>query len=167
MGWGESAFVLGSQSSAHIRSRSNCLARNLKPRLAKIMNPCPAGGNSTFPQEPIGGSGPALAFTDYIRQELPAHGSLPRDALVQVACGEEAHQNLSRPHNLRIEPSSLRLTPRFSLSFKMALDSFFHNKIESMKLEIIQGQAVLRRLEAQRNDYNSRGMMISGIYLQI
>lgn len=38
----------------------------------------------------------------------------------------------------------------------MALDSFFYNKIESMKLEIIQGQAVLRRLEAQRNDYNSR-----------
>ena len=38
----------------------------------------------------------------------------------------------------------------------MALDTFFHNKIESMKLEIIQGQAVLRRLEAQRNDYNSR-----------
>jgi 26S proteasome regulatory subunit T6 len=38
----------------------------------------------------------------------------------------------------------------------MALDTFFHNKIESMKLEIIQGQAKLRRLEAQRNDYNSR-----------
>jgi 26S proteasome regulatory subunit T6 len=38
----------------------------------------------------------------------------------------------------------------------MALDNYFHNKIESMKLEIIQGQAVLRRLEAQRNDYNSR-----------
>ena len=38
----------------------------------------------------------------------------------------------------------------------MALDKFFHNKIESMKLEIIQGQAKLRRLEAQRNDYNSR-----------
>lgn len=38
----------------------------------------------------------------------------------------------------------------------MALDSFYHNKIESLKLEIIQGQAVLRRLEAQRNDYNSR-----------
>ncbi|KAI4163917.1 MAG: hypothetical protein LQ342_002414 [Letrouitia transgressa] len=38
----------------------------------------------------------------------------------------------------------------------MALDTFFNNKIESMKLEIIQGQAVLRRLEAQRNDYNSR-----------
>lgn len=38
----------------------------------------------------------------------------------------------------------------------MALDSYFRNKIESMKLEIIQGQAVLRRLEAQRNDYNSR-----------
>ena len=43
----------------------------------------------------------------------------------------------------------------------MALDSFFHNKIESMKLEIIQGQAVLRRLEAQRNDYNSRGIATS------
>jgi 26S proteasome regulatory subunit T6 len=41
----------------------------------------------------------------------------------------------------------------------MALDTFFHNKIESMKLEIIQGQAVLRRLEAQRNDYNSRGQL--------
>ncbi|KHJ35944.1 putative 26s protease regulatory subunit 8 [Erysiphe necator] len=38
----------------------------------------------------------------------------------------------------------------------MALNSYFQNKIESMKLEIIHGQAVLRRLEAQRNDYNSR-----------
>jgi len=38
----------------------------------------------------------------------------------------------------------------------MALDTFYHNKIESMKLEILQGQAVLRRLEAQRNEYNSR-----------
>ena len=38
----------------------------------------------------------------------------------------------------------------------MALDTFYQNKIESMKLDIIQGQAVLRRLEAQRNDYNSR-----------
>ena len=43
-----------------------------------------------------------------------------------------------------------------SKTANMALDKFFHNKIESMKLEIIQGQAVLRRLEAQRNDYNSR-----------
>lgn len=38
----------------------------------------------------------------------------------------------------------------------MALDNFYYNKIESLKLEIIKGQAVLRRLEAQRNDYNSR-----------
>lgn len=38
----------------------------------------------------------------------------------------------------------------------MALDNYYHNKIESMKLEILKGQAVLRRLEAQRNDYNSR-----------
>jgi ATP-dependent 26S proteasome regulatory subunit len=45
---------------------------------------------------------------------------------------------------------------RHPFSATMALDTFFHNKIESMKLEIIQGQAVLRRLEAQRNDYNSR-----------
>ena len=38
----------------------------------------------------------------------------------------------------------------------MALDTYYHNQIEAMKLEIIQGQAKLRRLEAQRNDYNSR-----------
>lgn len=38
----------------------------------------------------------------------------------------------------------------------MALDNFFQNKIEDAKLEIVAGQAVLRRLEAQRNDYNSR-----------
>lgn len=38
----------------------------------------------------------------------------------------------------------------------MALDTYYSNKIESMKLEILRGQAVLRRLEAQRNDYNSR-----------
>ena len=38
----------------------------------------------------------------------------------------------------------------------MTLDNFFHNKIEKMQLEILEGQAVLRRLEAQRNDYNSR-----------
>lgn len=38
----------------------------------------------------------------------------------------------------------------------MALDKFFQNKIEDAKLEIVAGQAVLRRLEAQRNDYNSR-----------
>jgi 26S proteasome regulatory subunit T6 len=38
----------------------------------------------------------------------------------------------------------------------MALDTFFRNKIETMKLDIIEGNAKLRRLEAQRNDYNSR-----------
>lgn len=36
------------------------------------------------------------------------------------------------------------------------LDAFYHNKIEGMKLQILEGQAKLRRLEAQRNDYNSR-----------
>ena len=39
---------------------------------------------------------------------------------------------------------------------RMALDEYYHNKIEAMKLEILKGQAALRRLEAQRNDYNSR-----------
>ncbi|KAH0496245.1 hypothetical protein TgHK011_003616 [Trichoderma gracile] len=39
---------------------------------------------------------------------------------------------------------------------KMALDEYYRNKIEAMKLEILKGQAALRRLEAQRNDYNSR-----------
>ncbi|TFA98760.1 26S protease regulatory subunit [Trichoderma ghanense] len=38
----------------------------------------------------------------------------------------------------------------------MALDEYYRNKIEAMKLEILKGQAALRRLEAQRNDYNSR-----------
>ena len=42
------------------------------------------------------------------------------------------------------------------LTHSMALDNFFQNKIEDAKLEIVSGQAVLRRLEAQRNDYNSR-----------
>lgn len=38
----------------------------------------------------------------------------------------------------------------------MTLDNYYSNKVEAAKLEIISGQAVLRRLEAQRNDYNSR-----------
>jgi hypothetical protein len=45
----------------------------------------------------------------------------------------------------------------------MALENFFHNKIESMKLEIIERNSKLRRLEAQRNDYNSRGMSVVAI----
>lgn len=40
----------------------------------------------------------------------------------------------------------------------MALDTFFHRKIEGMQLEIIEGHAKLRRLEAQRNELNSRGI---------
>lgn len=39
----------------------------------------------------------------------------------------------------------------------MALNSFFHNKIEALELEIIERNSKLRRLEAQRNDLNSRG----------
>jgi hypothetical protein len=46
----------------------------------------------------------------------------------------------------------------------MALENFFHNKIESMKLEIIERNSKLRRLEAQRNDYNSRGMYVVAIH---
>lgn len=65
---------------------------------------------------------------------------------------------LSSRFKLGIRSSLFRHHTPFHLliSTIMSLDSFFHNKIESMKLEIIQGQAVLRRLEAQRNDYNSR-----------
>jgi 26S proteasome regulatory subunit T6 len=44
----------------------------------------------------------------------------------------------------------------------MALDSFFHNKIEALELEIIERNAKLRRLEAQRNDLNSRGTSQDG-----
>jgi 26S proteasome regulatory subunit T6 len=39
----------------------------------------------------------------------------------------------------------------------MALDGYFHNKIEALELEIVERNSKLRRLEAQRNDYNSRG----------
>jgi len=52
------------------------------------------------------------------------------------------------PFNSTIDTS----TPNAS----MALDTFYRNKIEGMKLQILEGQAKLRRLEAQRNDYNSR-----------
>ena len=56
-------------------------------------------------------------------------------------------------------PTSRRITIENYITVAipiMALDTFFHNKIEAAKLEILEGQAVLRRLEAQRNDYNSR-----------
>jgi len=76
------------------------------------------------------------------------------------------HLQQSNPINTPIHPNSIPPSPNPLLPSNlvvvvvtMALDSFFHNKIESMKLEIIQGQAVLRRLEAQRNDYNSRGIL--------
>ena len=57
----------------------------------------------------------------------------------------------SQRHRLPFPP-----TLTSSATVIMTLDSFYHNKIESMKLSIIEGQAKLRRLEAQRNDYNSR-----------
>ena len=62
----------------------------------------------------------------------------------------------SVPPSLRpsVPPS---LTASIRTFDKMALNSFFHNKIESMKLDIIERNSKLRRLEAQRNDYNSRG----------
>jgi len=80
-----------------------------------------------------------------------------------VTNSQQHHHRFHLPFtNAFLLPILLRsqfLIHRPSYSFPpvtMALDSFFRNKIESMKLEIIQGQAVLRRLEAQRNDYNSR-----------
>jgi hypothetical protein len=62
---------------------------------------------------------------------------------------KNSHTSENQPHRT---PASDRL---FSDAI-MALDTFYNNKIEQMKLDIIQGQAVLRRLEAQRNEYNSR-----------
>ena len=53
-------------------------------------------------------------------------------------------------------PSSTSPAAPRAATITMALDNYYHNKIEAMKLEILKGQAVLRRLEAQRNDYNSR-----------
>lgn len=73
------------------------------------------------------------------------------DTLATASTAESNRSHIPIELNFRPLPRAL----------KMALDSFFHNKIESMKLEIIQGQAVLRRLEAQRNDYNSRGRLLS------
>lgn len=76
-----------------------------------------------------------------------------------------AHECFADQHSISNEQllhSSRPLSPEGnnqanpSRNHIMALDSFYHNKIESLKLEIIKGQAVLRRLEAQRNDYNSR-----------
>jgi hypothetical protein len=85
-------------------------------------------------------------------------------ALVNAFClcltkRQEQYPQLSSQHTDRtalLPQTKTHILPT-AIAPIMALDSFFHNKIESMKLEIIQGQAVLRRLEAQRNDYNSRG----------
>jgi 26S proteasome regulatory subunit T6 len=81
---------------------------------------------------------------------LPSYAHRIVSALQPKSLSAVAHIGLSLL--LLLDPSSAS-----PFTSNMALDSFFHNKIESMKLEIIQGQAVLRRLEAQRNDYNSRG----------
>ncbi len=97
---------------------------------------------------------------------LPDRGLLvaqkPRNLFLRVChlsakSGPKKHNPSSISHLVPLLSLLLILDPHYPpfLSI-MALDSFFHNKIESMKLEIIQGQAVLRRLEAQRNDYNSR-----------
>jgi hypothetical protein len=70
---------------------------------------------------------------------------------------QHIYDELYKHHILHVLPTNTHPRHHRHPAASMALDSFFHNKIESMKLEIIQGQAVLRRLEAQRNDYNSRG----------
>lgn len=54
-------------------------------------------------------------------------------------------------------PSAQQKQRQRAATGNMALNSFFNNKIEAMKLEIIERNSKLRRLEAQRNDYNSRG----------
>jgi hypothetical protein len=91
---------------------------------------------------------------------------------VSFGFNSQTNSRYSRPSNPIIFLFSIGRLPLFALAYitsppclyirastpsiTMALDTFFQNKIESMKLEIIQGQAKLRRLEAQRNDYNSR-----------
>ncbi|KAG5983806.1 hypothetical protein E4U43_006233, partial [Claviceps pusilla] len=61
----------------------------------------------------------------------------------------------SRPR-VPVPASISNIPPSGERISTMALDEYYHNKIEAMKLEILKGQAALRRLEAQRNDYNSR-----------
>ena len=96
-------------------------------------------------------------FSAFRRNAFPA---ACRSRLAELQRQQRLSKNISihQLHNHAHPPYHITsISHRSRGTSIMALDSFFHNKIESMKLEIIQGQAVLRRLEAQRNDYNSRG----------
>jgi hypothetical protein len=93
------------------------------------------------------------------RGQTPKHQPYPSTRALQPArlrrlCVPLQHDQ-ARPR-ISSRPQQHRARELPAPATTMALDTFYHNKIESMKLEIIQGQAVLRRLEAQRNDYNSR-----------
>jgi hypothetical protein len=97
-------------------------------------------------------SSPSPAYDD-----KHAHNPRRHHPLVRIPPRRRTYSS-TLPTSLNKSPSlhPLQQTPPPAPATTMALDTFFHNKIESMKLEIIQGQAKLRRLEAQRNDYNSR-----------
>jgi 26S proteasome regulatory subunit T6 len=86
-------------------------------------------------------------------------------SIIAFTCNRLPSTSLTATYRIRLTPPLSTSTRLETITFPsasiertatMALDTFFNNKIESMKLEIIQGQAVLRRLEAQRNEYNSR-----------
>ncbi|ENH72611.1 26S protease regulatory subunit 8 like protein [Fusarium oxysporum f. sp. cubense race 1] len=90
------------------------------------------------------------------RKPSPTH---PRHALLSPP-PPRTRESGNSCQNLHIYTPEQYLSARFpdvkGASPNMALDEYYHNKIEAMKLEILKGQAALRRLEAQRNDYNSR-----------
>lgn len=81
----------------------------------------------------------------------PVLSSLPSEPFPSPQPTSKANDNSSPASS----PSTSAPAHR-PATITMALDNYYHNKIEAMKLEILKGQAVLRRLEAQRNDYNSR-----------
>ena len=45
------------------------------------------------------------------------------------------------------------------------INTFYHSKIEELELQVREKSKNLRRLEAQRNDWNSRGLYLYFFYL--
>lgn len=97
-----------------------------------------------------------LELQHHHRPERHHHHRPPPPSFALSSCPRLASSICLRAHRTQHILRHPFTRPPLPAATTMALDTFFHNKIESMKLEIIQGQAKLRRLEAQRNDYNSR-----------
>ncbi|EJT75140.1 hypothetical protein GGTG_05077 [Gaeumannomyces tritici R3-111a-1] len=75
----------------------------------------------------------------------------PRSAAVPASDGGQKQRQkgvLDRTGSVKTDTKTVHVT--------QTAVNYYHNKIKAMKLEILKGQAVLRRLEAQRNNYNSR-----------